>query len=372
MVQFFRSGQSDDRRRRVLGDDTGAGAAAATAAGKPSSRRAASRNYPVEALREHQPRLIDYVPQRLTTLLALFLVGIATIAGLEAAYATRALDVSEAHLPAFDLGEEGSLSNWFTSVTLALAGVVALVVYSLRRHRLDDYHGRYRIWLWAALCWMWLSIDEAACVHESFQAVLAALAGQSAPETELVWTGVYALVIGGVTLRLLFEMRSCRSSTLAIVLAAATFVGGIVAHLGWLPAAANDYRVLIEEGCEMAGSLLLLFSMCLHARFVVLDAQGMVAARPAKAAAAAPATTTRRGLWGRKTKIDPAHESVRPASKRSDLDSVSARDEDDDSSDDESDDDDQGDRAHDVHRLSKSERKALRRQQERQRKTRLG
>jgi hypothetical protein len=369
MVQFFRSRQHDGRRRIVTEDGPGASAPAPI---KAASAKSTSRRYPADALRDKQPRLIDLIPHSLAKLFLLFLVGVGAIAAIEAVYATRVFDVADQRLPAFDLALEGSLNNWFTSIALDIAGVVALIIYSLRRHRLDDYHGRYRVWLWAAACWLWLSIDEAASLHESLQSSLAVLANQGPREAELVTFGLYGLIVGGVALRLFFEMRACRTAVMAIVFAGLTFAGAIAAHFGWLPPAAAEYRMLIEEGCEMGGTLLLAFSMCLYARYVILDSQGLIASHPEKE----PATNKRRGLWGRTTKIDAAHASVRPSSKRSDLDAAPARhsDDEEDESDTGADDDerDSSDDAHDLHKLSKTERKAMRRQQEKQRKSRLG
>jgi hypothetical protein len=369
MVQFFRSRQGDDRRRRVVTDEAGPAPAASSSARGGSSARSGTRRYPVEAHRDHQPRLIDLIPQSLTKLFLLFFVGVAAIAGIEAVYATRVLEFSEGHLPTFDITAEGSLNNWFTSLTLDLACVVALVIYSLRKHRLDDYHGRYRVWLWAAACWLFLSIDEAACLHESIQALLREFAKQSVRETELVWIGGYLLLVGAVALRLVFEMRQCRSSVVALGLAGATYLAAVTAHFAWLPEQVAEFRVLIEEGCEMGGSLFLLLSMCLYARYVVLDAKGLIAAQPEKEKQ--PTAKPRRALFGRQAKVDAAHASVRPASKRSDLDAVAVTANDDDEEEDDEEDED-GEESPGAHKLSKAERKALRRQQERQRKQRLG
>lgn len=347
--------------------------AAARSAG---GARGGTRRYPSEALRDHQPRLIDFIPQKITSLALLFFVGLLMIAGIEAVYITRIAELSEGHVPSFDLTAEGSLNNWFTSITLDLACVVALVVYSLRKHRLDDYHGRYRVWLWAAACWLWLSIDEAASLHESIQALLREFAHQSAGETELAWIGGYILLAGAMIMRLVFEMRQCRASLVVMTLVGLTFGAGVVAHFAWLPTQLAEFRVPIEEGCEMGGSLLLLLAMCVYARFVILDSQGLVTARPKKEPKGE--TTERRGLFGRRAKVDAAHTSVRPSSKRSDLDpppakqaAVQDEDEEDDT-DDERDDSEESDEDRELHKLSKSERKALRRQQERQRKQRLG
>ena len=47
--------------------------------------------------------------------------------------------------------------------------MTAVLIYTLRRHRLDDYGGRYRLWLWAAACWFVMSMDEACTLHEGFK-----------------------------------------------------------------------------------------------------------------------------------------------------------------------------------------------------------
>ena len=84
-----------------MSDETAAPAASSARAS--GAVRNASRRYPVEAHRDHQPRLIDLIPHSLTKLFLLFFVGTLAIAGIEAIYATRALEFSEGHLPAFDL-----------------------------------------------------------------------------------------------------------------------------------------------------------------------------------------------------------------------------------------------------------------------------
>src|SRR5205823_14278964 len=64
----------------------------------------------------------------------------------------------DGRIAAFDLDGEGSLGAGFSAALLALSGVTAVLIYTLRRHRLDDYRGRYRLWLWAAMCWFVMSM----------------------------------------------------------------------------------------------------------------------------------------------------------------------------------------------------------------------
>jgi len=84
-------------------------------------------------------------------------------------------------------------------------------------------------------------------------------------------------------MRLLMEMRACRSSTSALLLAAACYVAAVTAELGWLAPQGGPRGVMIEEGCELVGNLFVLLAMTLHARYVLLEAQGLLGQKKAKA-----------------------------------------------------------------------------------------
>ena len=121
---------------------------------------------------ERQWRLLDLVPRRLVVLGPLLAAGGAIAVGLEAAYAwmcPRAA-AAGANLAALDIAAKGSLACWFSSLLLLAAAVMAVFVYAVRRHRTDDYQGRYRVWLWAAAGWLLMATDQAASLREAFQA----------------------------------------------------------------------------------------------------------------------------------------------------------------------------------------------------------
>ena len=102
------------------------------------------------------------------------------VAGLEVLYAWMprlAALTTDGRVAALDLDGEGSLAVWFSSTTLSLAALAAILVYSVRRHKKDDYHGHYRIWLWAAMCWGLMSIDETSSLHEGFKELMAHASG---------------------------------------------------------------------------------------------------------------------------------------------------------------------------------------------------
>lgn len=350
---------------------------------------------------DRQPRITDLVPRRYSILFILFVAGLAAIAGLEAAYYWLPHWThisSDGQIAALDLEGEGSLASWFSSTTLALAAVVAAIIFSLRRHRQDDYHGRYRVWLWAAALWMTMSIDESASLHEGFKELASHFSGQRGyGDGSIWWIAGYGLIFATVGTRLFLEMRCCRLSSGALVLGVLCYVGAVATKIGIVPELHGTYAVMAKEGCEMAGNVLLLFSMVVHARYTVLDAQGELAGKAKKARAKAEksaefkkeassksqlaAEPAKRSWFGRAT-VDAAHTSPpapaaktienskaggKPASKASppadesgDAATRTARKQSAES--DEDDYDFETDR-----RLSKTERKALRRNRDRQR-----
>ena len=109
-----------------------------------------------------------------------------------------------AQLAALDIAAKGSLACWFSSLLLLAAAVMAMLVYAVRRHRTDDYQGRYRVWLWAAGCWLLMATDQAASLREAFQAAMIALTGTPLlGDGTLWWVAAYVLIFGAVGSRLL-------------------------------------------------------------------------------------------------------------------------------------------------------------------------
>ncbi len=230
-----------------------------------------------------QKRLIDLIPTSYITLTLLLLGGAAIIAGLEALYYWMpqiAPMTSDGAVAALDLDNEGSLATWFSSATLGMAFLVGLIVYWVRKHRADDYHGRYRIWLWASLCWLVMSIDEASSLHEGFKELMTLATGWRIwGDGSLWWAGPYALVLSVVGVRLLLDLRPARLPIAALLLAGGCYITGVLAQLGLLIPDALAPAIMLEEGAEMSGHLLLLFCMTVSARYMILEAQGLLPER---------------------------------------------------------------------------------------------
>ena len=283
MNDFRRTGQRDERRRRVLADERLGRLTAAEDPLLPDRARtplAYSPRYTEAASMDAQPRLIDLVPKRIAIYALLLFAGVLAVTALEALYywmPRLAGLTTDGRVAAFDLDSEGSLAAFFSSVILALAGVAALLVWSLRRHRVDDYHGRYRIWLWTAAAWFAMSVDESCSLHEGFKELMAHLTGQRLfGDGSLWWVSAYVVLLGWLAGSLVFEMRACRTSLAALVLAGICWAVAVAMQMELLLPQHGAIGVMWEEGLEMLGDICVLFSMTFHARHVILDAQGLL------------------------------------------------------------------------------------------------
>jgi len=324
-TQFRRSGQRDDRRRRLLADEYpgAAGGGTLVRPGAEGLLPRRSENYGDAEFMDEQLRLIDLVPRRLPIFGLLLLGGLTVVAGLEALYAWMpdlAPLTTDGRVAALDLDGEGSLAVWFSSVTLLLAAVAAVLVYAIRRYKTDDYRGNYRIWLWAAMCWVVMSIDETSSLHEGFKEMMAYVTGTRLFGDGSIWWAIpYFFLLGAVGSRLLVDMHHCRLSSAALLATAACYAVAVAAQFGWLLPESGARGVMLEEGAEMVGNLMLLAAMGLHARYVILDAEGLLPRRELEGdhlgdelkAEAGYSPAAQRWL-----SVDQPHKTPRPARKR--------------------------------------------------------
>jgi hypothetical protein len=326
----------------MLADEClGVGSRAATQMGPgslPPERK--SEYYGDAEFLDQQLRLIDLIPRPLWVLALVWLAGLAAVTGLEMLHA-RTADMlsggdlkSPLQLPdhgrpaAFDLGSAGSLGTWFSSVLLLAAAIGAVAVYAIRRHRTDDYNGHYRVWLWTAMWWVLMSADQVAGINEGFAQVMIHLTGTRLVGDGWLWSWIpCVLLLGMVGSRLAVDMWPCRLSTAVLALAALCGGLAVATQAGWFIVADGPGQVMFAAGARLIGGLFLLLAMGLHARYVLLDAEGRLPRRepkPAKEPAddsedeedgekTAPAGTAASGAW---TRVDSPQGVPQPALAR--------------------------------------------------------
>ena len=316
---FRRSGQRDERRRRLLTEElANPGDWSSGQIGVGNAPPQKSEHYGDARFLEEQPRLLDLVPRRMVILVLLLAATALMPVGFIAAYVWMLDRVAGGGraVAALDLAVKGSLGCWFSSLMLLVAAMAAILVYSVRRYRTDDYQGRYRIWLWVAAFWFLVATDQAASLREGFRDLMIGLTGTPlVANGNLWWVILYTLGLGAVGSRLLVDMRSNP-------LAVSILIGGVLMHalatavrLGWILPLIGSNAVMFFSGAEMAGNLMLMAAMILHARYVILDAEGLLPRRTldiedqGEAEETANRSYTIRNRW---RKIDPPHAAPQP------------------------------------------------------------
>jgi hypothetical protein len=285
-MDFRRSGQLDERRRRVLIDEIASPADADSAdetATAASGARGPVRAYSAAVLEDHQPRASDLLPVRPLAVVCWLLVGLTGIATIETIHVhavTLPLAEGQSQLAALCASERGSLAAWYSAGLLAMASLLALLTFSIRSHRVDDYRGRYRIWLWTAGALAWLSLDAATGLHDVLGLGIALLAGKQvvtaplAAGCTMTWIAIYGLVFGALGVRLAIEIWPSKWSAASLILAAMLYSSAALVQFEVLRAPATLIEGVLESTLAMLAHLSLLASIMLYCRHVYLDAAG--------------------------------------------------------------------------------------------------
>jgi hypothetical protein len=280
----------DSRRRRVLNEEALSASSAHLALHSVESDAptADTPRYSERAGVEHHPQVTDFFPRRYRTIGALAAVGIMATAGVEALHwfvAPLATKYGFESAAAFDLTSTGGVATWLSAVVLALAAASCLLIYTLRRHRIDDFQGRYRVWLAAAVACLLMSLESVAPVHRLLAGVAAYHTGWTALRGHAAWWLVLGgLPLGWIAVRAWLDARESRLAAAALGTATGAYVVALASYLGVGLPLAPPIEAMATPGAALLGHWLLLVGIVSYGRFVVLDAQGLVPARQRKRA----------------------------------------------------------------------------------------
>ena len=222
-----------------------------------------------------QLRLVDLVPKRHRTYALVFLAGLIAVGTLEALH--KCLPVlapmtTDGRVATFDLEGEGSLAVWFSCAKLELAALTALAAWSIRRRTPGTKTPH--VLLVAAACWLVMSIDECASLHEGFKELMSHGTGHRLHGDGTIWWVIaYNLVLSVVGWRLFSELLRAPAALIALFATGGFYAVAVAAELAWIIPNKGEAEVMLEEGCEMVGNLCLLLSMGLYARFAALAAE---------------------------------------------------------------------------------------------------
>ena len=286
----------NDRRRRLINDEfvptvgnihsALRGTTPASSEGSTTTRRA----YASGADRRNQLRTTDIFPKRTWLIVALGLLLLLVVASVNllALYAEswRFL-IGAQGVAALQLRGAGTLASWFLCFMMLLAAAASWQIYSLRRHRCDDYVGTYRMWVWFPPLFLVASMGTLIDFGSIFQNMLL-WAGVSFPSQSWVplWIGwVVLAVIAG---RVLYEVRESKAAAVMLSIA---WLTGAVALAAQSPAASRlasglDLPLIVGNS-HLVFAWSILIAKLFYIRYVYLHAHGLIVAKRAKLSGAA-------------------------------------------------------------------------------------
>jgi hypothetical protein len=279
------------RRRRVLNEDALSASSSHIALHhtEADERSAASApRYSEAAGIEHHPQITDFLPRRYRSITLVALAGFVTTAAAVAfdwfapSWIGR-LGLADVAQSTFGAAE--GMTAWLSAVLLMFSAVVCLVIHSLRRHRIDDIRGRYRIWLAAAIACLVMSADSVAPLHHFVAAVATHFTQHGALREHAAWWLVLAgLPLSWIGLRALMDAFESRLAASALVTSFGCFALSLASYLMSWPAQSPAGEMVVTAGAQLLGTWMLLIGVVAYGRFVVLDVQGLVARerRPAR------------------------------------------------------------------------------------------
>lgn len=319
---FRRSGPRDERRRRLLLDEHDL-AEVAPAARLTTNLVTNARSVVQYDDRQYlacPTRVVDLVPRRWTVLVAILVGLAATALGLVLLHnwEISRFVAGQPALVGFQLGRPGSLGGWFLALVLLMSTATALVIYGIRRRRADDYQGRYRIWGWAALCWFAMATDQITGLHDAYRQLLVSLTGWVIYRDGILWVVLTCLaILVPIGSRLILDMRPNKLGISLLLLAATAQLVSLLNLLHWLPGLPSDQAPVWLFGGEAFGCAAVLATMLVHARWVLLESEGLLPTREKKVATTAESTDADSGVTSSQESkhkkvqlVDPPHATL--------------------------------------------------------------
>ena len=270
------------RRRRVMKEEV---LSASFAAYNSSPHNAGMEpgdtpRYGVGANIENHPQITDFVPRRYRVIGLISILGIAVGIFSEFVYFfapqlgewTQVMVGGEIR----EILSERFLA-WASAAMFLAVACYASLIYSLRRHRVDASRGQYRVWriaIWTAVA---LSFNAVVQIHEPLASVLGHRTQWNLLPQHMGWWLVPASLLGGwLLIKLIVDARECRTTLLAYGLTLICFGGAAAGNLGWAPAQLENLPGILSRALPFAANLLLLTGTLLYARYIVLDVQGLI------------------------------------------------------------------------------------------------
>ncbi len=276
-MEFRHSGNGAVRRRRVLLDDNSAASSNKSTPNKSKRQAGSALKYAEAARADCEARISDLIPIRVYSLLCWFLGGFSLVTGLVVLHGYRlqwSHYLGTACLNILDLTQQPNLATWFSTVALAVASFTAVLIYKIRRHRVDDYRAGYRIWIWAAGFLLLASVNTVAGLEVVTRGIALHLTGSLIWGDGYVWW-VLLVVAAFIPLACLLALDLRRSPGATLVLLSALGCYGLAVLLRMRIIVPGDVQAqsVVMSVATFLGHLMIVMGLWIFARSVYLGAQ---------------------------------------------------------------------------------------------------
>ncbi len=210
------------------------------------------------------------------------------------------------------LDRPDSFGAWARTFFLAASAATALLVYQLRRYKVDDYQGHYRIWRPVIFLFAILSIDSICDLVPWAGAMIDATLGKRVALAGADWIRI-VLTVGGAVLaiRLLVEVHRSKLAFLMMLLAVVSFAIPLMSHWNLFEATTMPGWIAVTTA-PLIASAALWISVGGYLRMLFREVRGLdqervvapeLAVRKSKAAEREQAESDEpRGWFGRRSK----------------------------------------------------------------------
>jgi len=175
----------------------------------------------------------------------------------------------------FRLDRADSFGSWTRSFYLAAASLTSLLVYQLRRYKIDDYSGHYRIWRPIILLLTVLSIDSVSGLVPWFGAAIDFVFGKRVAMAGADWIRILLTVGGGaLALRMIAEVRRSRIALPMMIFAVSGFAIPLLSRWGAVDMSSMMQRQIIVAAPLLAAASLWI-SIAGYLRMLFREVRGM-------------------------------------------------------------------------------------------------
>lgn len=189
-----------------------------------------------------------------------------------------------------DLSHQNGLATWLSSHMWLLCLTATVLTFQLRRHKLDDYEGEYRLWFWLVMTCLLASIDSTTKVSHLF-----GLALESWTQLNLGWSGpavvqsTLIVLVGMLGLRLCTELKTVPLSLVFWLTGLVAWCASTILSQDLLRVELTaQFRMWLRCSLWLGGLTCVWLAALTYLRHVYIEAQKRFLARGRLATAAIP------------------------------------------------------------------------------------